>query len=446
MYKYLFTCLLIIVSVLPTTSLVAISGSIGALKIIKDHTYKGKKGVRVEFNNVRVDKLRSRVVYFGIRVSQNKKWLAKTWKSSQKQNIRIPGSWPGTAVWFFYSYDELARGQMAQLFTFSAFVLDGKNNKKYIRKNMIFSLKRKPIEREKPPQVIININAKADDVTSSHDKKYSYLKRYQIPFSMANRLFRKMPDKSFPLLAYKSLDSYLWATAYYQRKKYKKANAIIKKLWREHPTGDGNWNSAYIPAKTFDLGAPTAYYGLRMLTECLAWRMRGGKVAAKAHKTQLTVLMSGYSKGKQPRNKTELNRGTGVIVTNRLHSKIREKNYLIINQMSWLFLEYIKAITNGRLEASYKILDLKKLTLPVKTWHSEYGGHKFYSAGLADNWLDLLSKAIPQSVHDKTDWWWVIHPSHIANHHADLKETQFVTGGMGGMGGKPMFISDDLLM
>jgi hypothetical protein len=276
----------------------------------------------------------------------------------------------------------------------------------------------------------------------------SYLQKYKLSYSKAEKNMGMQDAKRVSVLARKALDIYLWSKEYYENKNYYAAKQLLDLLWQEHPAGTDKWNGSYYDAKIMNIGSPSVYYALRMLTVANDYRIKmsmtnqGSPVKINA---RLTVVLPGKTRGLQPRNMNELSRNTGVMVTNHLQTQLLQNNFATVKQMAWLFMEYVTAITDGKMRAQVEVLHLPDLTLPVGTWQSSYGGQKLYYASLKDDWLNKMWQAIPENVKNKTDWWWLIQPSHFPEKVPKLNQIGFICGGMGGVpGGAPLFISDDL--
>lgn len=151
----------------------------------------------------------------------------------------------------------------------------------------------------------------------------------------------------------------------------------------------------------------------------------------------MKVILVGCSEGIQPTTDTQLENGTGPMVTNSLDPKLRENNYRIVKQSLDLFLKYVTAITKGKLEIELEILELSDLCIPISV--STTKPPRAYSgSGLQDIWENL-----DDDIKATTDWWWLMYPSHVPD-YPDFDDNIFITGGMGlDYKGGPAFISDD---
>jgi hypothetical protein len=109
----------------------------------------------------------------------------------------------------------------------------------------------------------------------------------------------------------------------------------------------------------------------------------------------------------------------------------------MIMESTQLFQEYMRAASDGKMAVEINFVSLPQLKVPVSV------DGRF--AGLTGSAYQDIWSAVPQTAKAKTDWWWVVYPSHVPEQHPDFKTTEFITGGMGtGPDGvSPCFISDD---
>ncbi len=250
----------------------------------------------------------------------------------------------------------------------------------------------------------------------------------------------------FPLLYRESLEVFIGAEAAYKSKDYKKASSLLEAFWQKNPPATEAWAKAYREAhnigltKGINIGCPPAYYSLRMLTDCVRWRVAGGKQDSKPSVATFTAILVGQSKGIEPRTKAELAEGKGEVQTHTLHPALLADSSRIVREPFWLWGEYMLASTNGKLLTKVHIEYLKDLTVPVGA--SESQRRYACMVGEADA---LIWAAVPEKVKKSTDWWWILYPSHVPAQYPDFTTTEFITGGMGtGPDGvSPCFISDD---
>lgn len=253
-----------------------------------------------------------------------------------------------------------------------------------------------------------------------------------------------------PALYREALDTFLTAEAAYRRKDYAGAKAALDALWSPHPPGSDEWAVAYREASNvgrspgINIGSPPAYYALRMLTECVRWRLSADTPARPLATATLTVVLVGRSRGKQPTKWADLEQGQDVEAAHSLAPALLANNHRVLKDSLWLFCEYVRAVSDGRLDVRTRFLHLPNLEVPVAVTLSN--GMRF--AGLAGDAWGRIWSTIPPDVRSATDWWWIIYPSCVPEQYPDFARTEFITGGMGtgpdGM--SPCFIIDDRWM
>jgi hypothetical protein len=238
---------------------------------------------------------------------------------------------------------------------------------------------------------------------------------------------------AFPPLYRASLDAFFIAESAYRGGDYRRASEILTAFWAAHPTGTAEWERAIRHAQTLattkgvNFGTPAFYYALRMLTECVEWRLHADPKIAP-HTLRWTVVLVGKSSEGEMRH--TLAPAVGDYVP----------------ESTYLFTEYIRAITGGRLKVEVRVLPLPGLDVPVErvTRSVQAGGtpYELQFADMAPAAMTRVWRAAPADVLAATDWWWVLYPSHVP----EGAKTNFITGGMGlGPDGvSPAFVIDDL--
>jgi len=218
------------------------------------------------------------------------------------------------------------------------------------------------------------------------------------------------------------------------------AQQILDALWQGHPTGGLDWGT--LPRKPFgiNIGSPPCYYGLRMLSDVVDWRVQSGVQGNQAPRTvRMSVLLVGQSNGIEPRNLTELNQGTGVPATHTMHPLLSANDHAIVRGSLALFEEYVFSMTDGQLGLDIQIIPLPNLDLPVHAFANQ-GSYFATVENPADVWASLSEQQLQE-----TDWWWLIYPSHVPEQYPDFTNAEFITGGMGTgyANGSPLFLVDD---
>jgi hypothetical protein len=250
-----------------------------------------------------------------------------------------------------------------------------------------------------------------------------------------------------PALYADALDAFLSAEAAYRRGAYAEAQKTLDALWAAHPPGTDEWAAAYRQAwdigrsHGINVGCPSCYYALRMLTECVRWRTGPhGKDRPRATAT-LGVVLVGKAAGAQPSSVAELERGEGRKVALTIEPQLLAGEGRVIRDSLWLFNEYMQAASDGRLAVRTRLISLPDLDVPVSV--SLSNGRRF--AGLAGGAWGMIWASVPEQARAATDWWWILYPSCIPEQHPDFARAEFITGGMGtGPDGiSPCFIIDD---
>jgi hypothetical protein len=248
--------------------------------------------------------------------------------------------------------------------------------------------------------------------------------------------------ENFPGHYIDALDAYLVAYDQFEQGDLDAAKATLDALWAQYPVGGFTW--AQLPSRPFgiNIGSPPCYYSLRMLSDVVDWKLDHPEQGPPPRTARLTVLLPERTSGIQPRTIQELIDDSGVPVTNVIDPRIAENDYLAIREGTELFESYVLAITQGRLAVETVILPLPDADLSVVV---DGGPGQGYFAGLSD--YPRVWDHVSESDTEATDWWWVIHPSHVPDEYADFAGISFITGGMGGGPPNfraPCFISDDL--
>ena len=218
------------------------------------------------------------------------------------------------------------------------------------------------------------------------------------------------------------------------------SKSLLDDLWLDHPTGYAGWGS--LPRQPFgiNIGSPTCYYSLRMLSDTVDWRLQSGVQGMNpARQVRFTVVMVGQSHGIEPRNLAELTAGTGIPVTHDFDSRVLAHDHRALWDSVELFEEYVFAMTGGQLGVDTRVLWLPNENMDVAASINQ--GRKFASLSNTNS----VWASVPEATLKETDWWWLIYPSHVPEQYPDFQNAEFVTGGMGTgpIGASPLFICDD---
>lgn len=251
-----------------------------------------------------------------------------------------------------------------------------------------------------------------------------------------------------------SLDAFFSAEDAYRASDYATASRILDAFWASYPAGGRQWALGVAYAQNLartsqvNFGSPGCYYALRMLTECVNWRLQERNARAPGGRPiRLTVLLAGKSNGVQPASMEELKAQAGREVHHSLEPALASDE--IIRESLFLFTEYIRAMTGGHLKVEVKIARFPNLDVPVhageNTLQVAGGPRTTPYANLAPGAMEKIWSAVPDEVRSATDWWWILYPSHVPEQYPEFRRTEFVTGGMatGPDGRSPAFVIDD---
>jgi len=249
-------------------------------------------------------------------------------------------------------------------------------------------------------------------------------------------------EQRFPPFYRDALQAYVDGATAYRQGDYLKAARALDALWARHPPGTKQWKQFQTSTDRLhsvaDFGRPPVYSALRMLTECVQWRLEAGN-AKPRNTAQLTVLLVGESQGLAPSTREELQADGGRPVVHTLAPEFQGDGVSrILNETYWLFDEYLLAITKGDLGLRRVVVRLADFRVAL--------GVKPGSVQLSRAETDRIFAAVPKEVVRATDWWLIVYPSHVPTAPA-FKGVRFATGGIRGGppgSGAPCFVSEDL--
>ncbi len=257
-------------------------------------------------------------------------------------------------------------------------------------------------------------------------------------------------DKFSPLYR-QSVDALFTAWPAYQRGEYGRASQILDAFWKLHPAGSKEWQAAQGEgervARTIgvEYSDPPCYAALRMLTECVAWRLATTPARTSGPPLRFTVILIGHSHGIQPSTVQELHEQRGAMVRNTLDAHFREAPEAIVEDCFGLLFEYIRAITDGRLPVKTRILQYPELDVPMRVFDNP-GQPR---AELAPGAEEQIWNAIDPEVKASTDWWYILYPSHRPEQYPGFAHTDFSNGGGISMtpdSGAPMQVGDERVL
>lgn len=241
-------------------------------------------------------------------------------------------------------------------------------------------------------------------------------------------------QSAFSTHSVQALTTYIQAEDAINAGQYDVAKDLIENLFEKYPTGSDLWWQVFNAPNGANIGAPHAYYGLRMMEDIIAHGLNSDPVV-DVKKANMKIVLIGCSQGIQPTTKAELQNGTGNFVVNKIQPKLKEDNYRIIKQSMDLFIKYVKAITYGKLDLNIDFVEMDSVCVPVKvTTTRPY---------LAYDNFEAVWDEFSQADKDTTDWFFFLHPSHVPE-GPDFDNESFITGGMGADSkGGPLFLIDD---
>lgn len=115
----------------------------------------------------------------------------------------------------------------------------------------------------------------------------------------------------FPVLYRRSMDAFIDALDDYRAGHYSAAGSVLSSLWREYQPGEVEWSRAESDAqklavsKGVNFGTQAFLYALRMLSECVEWRIHSIP-GMPVHTLKVTVVLAGRSTGLDPSSMREL--------------------------------------------------------------------------------------------------------------------------------------------
>jgi hypothetical protein len=250
----------------------------------------------------------------------------------------------------------------------------------------------------------------------------------------SERLLRRPNAAPFSRIYRTAVDAYFSAQLAYQHQDYTAAAEILETLWRLYPPGGRQWITALGEADNtarrdgIYFGSPPCYYALRMLTECVTWRLKSNTSAAPGRPIRLGVVLVGHSSGIEPTTRQELAEQGGRQVRHTLRPELTANGSPALQEASWLFREYVQAITGGRMPVDLAMVNLPDLDLAMRVV-TNARTQPSLSAELEPGGLDRIWRALSPEVRSRVDWWWVLYPSHRPEDYPELEGVDFSNGG-----------------
>ena len=226
-----------------------------------------------------------------------------------------------------------------------------------------------------------------------------------------------------------ALETLLLAQEDLEAGRLEKAEERINAIFNRMPLSSPEWRqisaNSHCSGCPFNFGAPTAYYGLRMLQQIVAL----GNPESSGSLT-MTAVIAPCAEVTRP----TLPDLVPETVNLNIAPEILDDNSRLLHVSSSLFRMWVQAITGG-LKVNLRVHVLDDCT--TVDYNDEGDLFYFYSNPYS------LVDSVPDNIADDTDFWWVITPSGIPDNIADFNKN-YISGGMGGYGqGLPLLISDD---
>ncbi|WP_026377481.1 DUF5011 domain-containing protein [Aestuariibacter salexigens] len=204
---------------------------------------------------------------------------------------------------------------------------------------------------------------------------------------------------------------------------FQTAKEIVEDIFAQQPLSQNSWTNGY-DLFGLNVGYPVAYYGLRMLEDITT---QGDIVTMQ--ELRLTAVMSLCATVERltlPDFEVEV---VGVNIDQRL----LQNDYQILFEATDLFRRWVKAITLG-----------SELTLEVYESDDCSYVSTADDGDLVFSYPDIYQVigSVPDTIRNQTDMWMVVVPSAVPGDGSGFNK-EFITGGMGLIGEKPVFISDD---
>ena len=213
---------------------------------------------------------------------------------------------------------------------------------------------------------------------------------------------------------------------------FEEAKLMVDNVFNKIPYSESLWMDnthgfSHCKNCSLNIGAPIAYYGLRMLDDIIF--LGNPEKNGIINMTVVIAPCAVVSRPTTPNLDEE-------IVNLYVNPKIIENDFQLLKNSTALFRNWVKAITGG-LEINLSFVQIDNCTNVNFT----YDGVNVFSYPDTHNMINSVS----ESISEETDFWWVIAPSGVPGDGSDFDiQGDFITGGMGLYGpGLPVFISDD---
>lgn len=228
--------------------------------------------------------------------------------------------------------------------------------------------------------------------------------------------------EAFPEPAASALEALLLAEDEVDAGDLSSARARVEGLFAVWPHASDGWLVA-APAG-LNLGSPVAYYGLRMLERIVAAGPR-----EPAGTLQMTAIVAPCATVTRP----TLPDLAPETVSLDLDPDILANDARVLRESTNLFRRWVTAITAG---VTVELVVVPMEGCATVTYTDDGSTIVSYPDTAA------MVAAIPADVARDADFFWVIAPSGVPGDGSGYGR-HFITGGMGGVGARPLFLSDD---
>lgn len=214
--------------------------------------------------------------------------------------------------------------------------------------------------------------------------------------------------------------------------RYADARARLDAHFTTYPLYDPIWRQEARRAGA-NVGDPIAYYGLRMLDEIA--RVGAGTTAPDPTPIRFLVVLAPCSRGQRP---SSPDFSTGEMVEGTLDPRVAADDYRVLRESVRLFTHYVWAITVGALRIELAVQETTDCAA-VSFSPGDNPSYGFSGITRAQAALETLTPRQRAQV----DMYWVLYPSNVPE-GPGFDDVAYITGGMSGFEGRPLFIIDDL--
>lgn len=204
---------------------------------------------------------------------------------------------------------------------------------------------------------------------------------------------------------------------------YSAARARIDTIFATQPLSAEIWTDGQL-TNGLNTGHPVGYYGIRMLDDIT--KVGDIETSNTIQLTAVIAMCANVERLTWPDFTTEK-------VDLMIDEAILSDGYKVLYESTDLFRRWIKAITQGT-ELNLVVHESNQCT--------RVNAHRENNLVISyPNYEQMLS-SVPNDIAAQTDMWWVIAPSGVPGDGSGFN-LDFITGGMGLIEERPIFLSDD---